>query len=393
MHDTETAKQNVKDFVRRMLSIFTDPEASCCVLTRNDIEAMTVLVHLFGAWYIMSFLKANLSQSGLVVAFLDKLYETIRSQPMESQIVRQTKAFRSVLAIFIPSFQLPQDQKRRRTTNQISDKIRGPAFLPDKVTPQELASLIDHCEKLRLNDELLVAIRNECAKENIDTSVYESFLLPMLTSLLSNFPRRHIQIDTERYQKLYQTVCVAYTRRFVGLEPTRPTNWTRGPIGCHLSDLESHDRAVLNRFLANPRKNVVRFAMDLERRRHVEDQIKYQVRKRFLDGATRATDQSKPIARTRGNVSEFTLEITKTEAEWQQDLSCWRIRHAEAKRNIEAIGNLEDLQNLLSDENGIVTELKSFGLFEALQSVSKPLATGKKRSRENEGFSKIHGLD
>ncbi|CAF9916072.1 hypothetical protein IMSHALPRED_002962 [Imshaugia aleurites] len=133
--------------------------------------------------------------------------------------------------------------------------------------------------------------------------------------------------------------------------------------------------------------------MDSERRRHVEDQIKDQVRKRFLNAVIGPTDHSKPIARTGGNVSEFTLEITKTEAEWQQDLSRWRIRHAEAKRNIEAIGSMEDLQKLLLDENGIVTELKSFGLFEALQPVSKPLATGKKRPRENEGFSKIHGLD
>lgn len=72
--------------------------------------------------------------------------------------MRQTKSvFRSVLAIFIPSFQFPQDQaisKSRRTNDQISDDIYEPVFLPDLFMPEKLADLIGDREMLRLNTEV-----------------------------------------------------------------------------------------------------------------------------------------------------------------------------------------------------------------------------------------------
>lgn len=365
---------------------------------------MTVLVRRFGEQSVVPSLRANLSQSGLVIAFLAKFYRSLKYQPREPQSVRQVKSvFRSVLAIFIPSFQFPQDRaisKSRRTKNQISDNIYEPAFLPDLVMPEELADLIGHCEMLSLNTEVgtpLRAIRIKCATGNVDKPVYESFLVPMLTSLLLDLSRRNIQIDTERYQGLYQTVCVTYIQRHVGLEPMRPINWTREPGGCHLSDFESHDCAILDKFLANPKENVIRSARDSERRHHIEAQIKDQLNKRILKAVTKLTDQSKPIAKTRGTISRYTLEITKTEGEWRQELSSWEIRHAAAKRNIEATGSIEELQMLLSDENGLVTGLEGFGLFEVFQKsvepVSEPLAAGNKRPRANDGFSKIHLLD
>ena len=52
---------------------------------------------------------------------------------------------------------------------------------------------------------------------------------------------------------------------------------------------------------------------------------------------------------------------------------------------------------LLSDENGLVPELRDLGLFEASQkseeAVSTPLASGNKRRRGSEVFNKIHLLD
>ena len=293
MPDTDTAKQKVKDFIDRMLSIFTNPEASCHILKRNDTEAMTVLVRRFGEQSIMPTLKASLSQSGVAVAFLAKFYTEFKSQPREQQSKRQIRSvFQNVLAIFTPSFQFPDmrsqraddesvnahqfaernTSKRRRTNNRVSDNIYEPGFLPDSVKPEKLADLIGQCKTLGLINEvetLLRAIRNKCATENVDQSVYELFLMPMLTSLLLKLPHQHIHDNTKRYQKLYQTVCVAYTQRRVGMKPIRPANWTRKPKGCHLSD-ECHECAILDKFLVNPKENVIRFATDLERRRHIE---------------------------------------------------------------------------------------------------------------------------
>ena len=180
------------------------------------------------------------------------------------------------------------------------------------------------------------------------------------------------------------------------MEPIRPADWTRKPKGCHLSD-ESHDCAILDKFLVDPKENVIRFATDLERRRHIETQIRDQLDKHILIAVTKMTDLSKPIAKTRGTNSQYMLEISKIEEEWRQELSSWRIRHGAAKRNIEAIGSMEDLRMLLSDGNGLVAELEHFGLLETFQKskepVSEPLVTRNKRPRANEGFSKIHLLD
>ena len=148
------------------------------VFKRNDTELMAVLVRRFGQQSVVTFLRANLSQSGLVVAFLAKLYRSLKYQPRERQSVRQTKSvFRSVLAIFIPSLQFPQDRaisKSRRTKNQISDKIYEPAFLLSLVMPEELVDLFGHCEMLRPNTEVvtfLIAIRNKCATGKVDKAV------------------------------------------------------------------------------------------------------------------------------------------------------------------------------------------------------------------------------
>lgn len=361
---------------------------------------MSMLVCRFGEQSVLPLLKVNLSQSGLIVAFLGELYRTLKSQPKELQ-----SAFRTVLQIFIPSFQIPQHlplSKRRRTKNQISGVVRSSAFLPDLFTAEELATLIGHCEKLRLDTEiesLLRTIRIRCTAGNIDMSVYESFLMPLLTYLLPIFPHRHIQLNTNRYQKLYQTTCIDYTQQYVGREPTRPPSWTRAPKGCHLSfpSVTCGDCTMLDKFLIHPEENVIRFATESKRRRHIEDQLKDQREKRLLKVVTTMTDRSKPLVTNRGTISEYMLVITKTEEEWRQDLSRWKVRRAEAKRNISVIGSDEVLRMLLSDENGLVTELQDLGLFEPSQTVtqpaSKPLTVGNKRPRTSEGFSKIHLLD
>lgn len=198
MPDTDIAKQKLQDFIDQMLSIFTNPEASTHVLERDDTEVMVMLVRRFGEQSIISLIKGNLSQSRLVVAFLDKLYETLKSQSRELQRLLQ-RVFRIVLKIFIPSLQITYDQplsKRRRIHSQVSKEVHGPMQLPNPVKAEELAALIGHCEKLILITEvesLLKITREKCETGEIDTSVYESFLIPMLTA-----PTVHVPTSTHR---------------------------------------------------------------------------------------------------------------------------------------------------------------------------------------------------
>ena len=395
MPDTESRTQRPTDFIPQMLSIFTDSAASCHTLGRSDTKAMAELACRFGGQSIIPLVKANLHQSGLVVDFLGKLYQTLECQPKESQSVLQTqKAFRTVLEIFIPRFEPPDDRpisKRRRTNDQGLDEVSKPAFLADKVKAGELTALISYCENLTLDPEiesLLRTIRKKCATGTVGTSVYESFLVPMLTSLLSILPRQHVDINAARYKKLYQTVCSAFIQRYVGLAPQRPINWTRGPQGCGLSGTQCDDCASLDKFLIHPTEDVISITTNLQRRTHIEKQFQDQRKKRFLKISTKMTDPS---------MSQFMLEITKTDEEWRHDLSQWKARRATAKRHIEAIGSFKDLQPLLSNENGLVPELRDLGLFEASQKfvevVSKLSASGNKRRRGNEDFNKIHLLD
>lgn len=391
-------KQNLTDFIGQLLSIFTDPETSCRTLTPEDTEAMALLVRQFGEQSILSLIKNNTPQSAAIVTFLGKLYELLKGTN-----VRLQRAFEAVLEVFIPNFQLPRDwplAKRRRAENRVSHSVRVHASTPDLVLPEQLAALVGHCEKLILDTEvesLLRTILNECTTGDLDPSVYEVFLLPFLASMLSTFPKRHIDLNTSRYQNFFQAVCIAYAKRYVGLKALRPTTWTRARKGCPLSGSKCYDCAALDRFLTDPKEVVVYFATQLQRRRHIEDQLKDQRKKGFLKVATKMTDTSKPVMQTWGTTSEYMLVITKTEEEWKQDLLEWKGRRATAKQNIEAIGSIKDLQPLLSNEKVLVAELKGLGLFEAPpksgQPGSKSLTVGDKRPRGNEVFSRIHGLD
>lgn len=378
-----------------MLSALIDPATSCHTLERNDIDVMAKLARRYGEQSIIPLLKANNHQSGLIIAFLKSLYNDLKSQPKESRsLLRTQSAFRTVLGIFIPAFQPTEDRpvsKRRRTDDQSFDEVSGPEFLPDKVNAEELAALIGHCENLTLKPEvesLLRTIRKECTTGNVRTSVYESFLLPMLTTLLSTLPHQIVNRNTARHTKLYQTVCVTYVQRYVGLEAPPPATWSRSPKGCRLSGSQCVDCASLDRFLVHPMEIVMSITTNFQRRTHVEKQLQDQRKKRFLKIDIKMTDPS---------MSQFMLVITKTDEEWRQDLAQWKARRAAAMQRIEAIGNNEVLSMLLSDGNGLVPELRDLGLFEASQksaeAVSKPLASGNKRRRESEMINKIHLLD
>ena len=396
--DTDIGKQKLTDVTGQMLSIFTGPEARTLEIERNDLEAMVELVRRHGGQSITDLLKFNLSQSGLVVAFLNKLYRILRSQPRDLQSL-----FRTVLEKFAPSFQLPREtSKRQRTETRLPEDLRRPVKSPDLVKVEELGALLVRCEKLGLITELenlLGIIRTECETATIDTQFYESFLLPILTSLLSYSTHGHIDMDTARYQNLYQTVCTTYIQQFVGPEPPRPLNWTRDPKGCLLPTADCADCAVLNQYLSDPKERVLRFATDSKRRRHIMNQLKEEDEKGILKLQTAMTDPSLPIANVgHGMLSEFMLVIVKTEMGWRQDLLGWKVRHTAAARRIGAMGSIEQLRPLLSDNNGrVISELEDFGLFETPakteQMASKPLAIGSKRRRTSEGFSKMHLLD
>ena len=74
--------------------------------------------------------------------------------------------------------------------------------------PEKPASLLGRCEMLRLDSEvehLFRAMQNDCVAGNNEKLVYEPFPLPILTSLPSTLPRRYVQIDTGRDQKLAST--------------------------------------------------------------------------------------------------------------------------------------------------------------------------------------------
>lgn len=110
---------------------------------------------------------------------------------------------------------------------------------------------------------------NELAPWNdIPTQVLENLWVPFLRHLIPILKLRNIPFAHPRYQKLYQTVLDAYSRRFVGIEPTEDRNLVRPTVSCPCRDC-----TWLNGFLRNPQLRAERYSVGKQRRYHLHKQI------------------------------------------------------------------------------------------------------------------------
>lgn len=216
--------------------------------------------------------------------------------------------------------------------------------------PKAMGELLQDCISENLETEAKTILENVVSEaERINTSDFHTMLLPFLKEVVLVLQAQGIPLTDNRFQSLHQSVINSYIKRYVGMEPAPPPNWTRLPAGCGCADC-----ARLDQFLVSPTEPVGRFPMAEKRRKHLHYQLESQ-----------GGDYTQDTERTR---SPYTLVVTRTNKSYNEALYKWQSRREEARSDIMAIGD-ENLGALLGDRYAELTQFTAVTLPEAARAV------------------------
>lgn len=193
--------------------------------------------------------------------------------------------------------------------------------------PGEFVTLVDATLDLGLSDEAthvfeitsvgISGSQDLISLHWVGTTQFIRSLTLVLQKHGSCVPTPPIKILVE---KLLEALVGAVTRQY----PQRPEDWARKPRGCGCPDC-----VLLDKFLIHPFQSVYRFAMAERRRTHLE----YRLDRRYYKMETE---------RTR---SPYTLVVTKTGREYQEQLAQWtsEFQKLEAEFRLLQGGEMEAL--------------------------------------------------
>ena len=140
---------------------------------------------------------------------------------------------------------------------------------------------------------------------------FDECWLPFLRELKLVLPDVSQSFTEPPIRSVFCGILTAYLGRVVGLKP-QPTDWKRAR-----SDCSCRDCTDLNGFLVDPMRQVGRFPMSQQRRRHLHQKL------------DRIRGQSNLTERTG---SPQTLVVTKNLEHWKEDLDAWGRRAYQAKQ-------------------------------------------------------------
>ncbi|KAJ9637150.1 hypothetical protein H2199_007436 [Coniosporium tulheliwenetii] len=193
--------------------------------------------------------------------------------------------------------------------------------------PKAMAELLRDCLSENFDMEAKTILEKVISEaDRIDTSDFHTMLLPFLKEVITVMQAQEIPPTDSRFQSLYQSVINSYIKRYVGMEPAPPPNWTRSPVGCGCADCNRLDQ----------------FLLDSQRGDY--------------------TYETERIG------SPHTLVVKKTNKSYKDALHKWQARREEARSDIMALGD-ENLRTLLRDRYEELTQFTAVSLPEAARAV------------------------
>ena len=162
----------------------------------------------------------------------------------------------------------------------------------------------------------------------VGASSMVTLVLPYLHGAIQLWKSKNSALSIPAPQALSATILGEYIKRYVGMEPPHPNDWTKEAKGCGSCQLDA--------FLTSPTEVVEIFRMSANRRSH----IAMRFGRSSPPGFSLTTQRS-------GNPQ--TLVVKKTQKDGQVELREWRSRAAQAKKTIASIASEEDLRAVLGD--------------------------------------------
>lgn len=223
--------------------------------------------------------------------------------------------------------------KRQRTSYTSSNRSGGSESDVDgsaesSVSGEAIADLIGHCLSLGLLeevDQVIAKLMNRM--QSVAISVHDKVYLPCLAKLFKIIQPNLDSPEVFRFRWLFLRFVNMYEKRYIQEEPIRPTNWTRSACGCGCPDC-----AGLDRFLASPTEKIGNFRLAEKRRKHLVGRIPYNTHH---------------TATVRSGPTPYPLQVTKTEAAWQQDHTAWKQRQTIAHQKLRELGSKTALDRFM----------------------------------------------
>lgn len=274
------------------------------------------------------------TKTSFVTSFLCRLVE--QSESSGSHTTEISEIYKSILEAATPGFALRKPEEPYYGYGR-EEPVREPVL-----NGHDVASIVQHCRKLGLNDcidHLIGRILQEIGI--MDTKDFPTTILPLLESLLMDIKQGEIHAESVRH--LFQSSLVQWVVRHVGEEP-KQHDWSREPTKCKGKDSYAYyskpreerkdpepckDCEQLNKFLQDPKEKVWRFPAAEARRKHLDHELR--------DEHECFTTIEKPR-------TPFTLVVTKHKKGMDEKHRKWAARVAEVKLHLK---DLEGRHRLL----------------------------------------------
>ena len=229
--------------------------------------------------------------------------------------------YRDVLADLIPTFRLDigtSSPKKARYNYCLGRRTELEQSSTTFIDANDIASLLDYCRSMELTEERH-AIMNRLVESSkiVDPSGFSNVFVPLFARLVEISRINDTSLEENISKTCFQDVMSLYVQRYIGLEPAKPRDWAQPHTVCSCGDCQG-----LSRFMADPTRQVGRFAMAEKRRRHLENRLRDT-------GCSLDTERQG---------SPHTLVVTKTLRKWHESLSEWKARCKVAGQSFLTIG-------------------------------------------------------
>ena len=193
---------------------------------------------------------------------------------------------------------------------------------------------------------ILNCLKQEIVTATAGTKMFKLFLIPFIKDVPKALKQFEIIIPSE-LQKTCQQIMETLFQRFVGPEPTEPSDFKRKPRGCGKSDCASCAR--LDDFLRDPGKESVVMADE----KCTTDYWGYYTRERVRAHEYVRNHEDKTVKITKKNDEwkDGHKEWKDGHKEWKDGHKEWKDGHKEWKDRLEGVlkelGNMEECRELL----------------------------------------------
>ena len=266
---------------------------------------------------VLPFLNKDVSATATLVAFLAEMYIAVRDEHIPDKSANPF--FETLLKPTASKLSLELLHPKQKTQEPCWWDFSHPGRMYEPRLAEQVACFYCLCRLRGSNAEagsLLAWLKEEADSAHV--AIFPYLLLPLLKVFRSSLAKYNITVSAE-IKETCVYIATKLQTRCVGLEPAKPSNWSREPKGCKDPDCTLCPK--LNVFLADPEKEEEIFVDN--RDGHLRRQAGYSLEIKYAGGSS--------------------LKITKKDTKWESEHRRWQERFDSVRKKLPLFDAVKDL--------------------------------------------------